>query len=100
MVGRVAKAASALAFGGTFLIPAGAFAAIDKILGGDVALQKPLFLMAALSSMALVPILLVMITSFVKMIVVLNILRQGLGMQQTPPTMVLTAIAFMMTAFV
>lgn len=95
------KAASALsAFAAVLLAPAGAFAQIDKILGGDVMEGRPVLLLAALGSMALVPILLTMVTSFVKIIVVLSILRQGLGTNQSPPTMVLTAIAFMMSFFI
>ena len=53
-----------------------------------------------LSVLSLVPAILMMTTSFVRIITVLSILRQGLGTGQTPPTQVLTAIAVFMTLLV
>ncbi|MBR3219477.1 MAG: flagellar type III secretion system pore protein FliP [Thermoguttaceae bacterium] len=53
-----------------------------------------------LSVLSLVPAILMMTTSFVRIITVLSILRQGLGTGQTPPTQVFTAIAVFMTLLV
>src|SRR5579885_3684039 len=44
--------------------------------------------------------LLVMLTSFTRIVIVLALMRQALGLQQTPPNMVLTGIALLLTVFV
>jgi flagellar biosynthetic protein FliP len=48
----------------------------------------------------LLPSLLLMMTSFVRIIIVLSILRQALGTGQTPPNMVLVGMALFMTLFI
>lgn len=53
-----------------------------------------------LSVLSLVPAILMMTTSFVRIVTVLSILRQGLGTGQIPPTQVLTAIAVFLTLLV
>jgi flagellar biosynthesis protein FliP len=53
-----------------------------------------------LGSLALAPFVLVMLTSFVKMSVVLSILRNALGTQNVPPNQVITGLAFVLTFFV
>jgi flagellar biosynthesis protein FliP len=53
-----------------------------------------------LGSLALAPFVLVMLTSFVKMSVVLSILRNALGTQNVPPNQVITGLAFVLTVFV
>jgi len=50
-----------------------------------------------LIGMAFLPFLLGMLTSFAKIVVVCGILRQGLGLQQVPPTSVLTGLALILT---
>ncbi len=50
--------------------------------------------------LSLVPAILMMTTSFVRIITVLSILRQGLGTGQIPPTQILTTIAIFMTFLV
>jgi flagellar biosynthesis protein FliP len=53
-----------------------------------------------LGALTLVPFVLVMLTSFVKMSVVLSILRNALGTQNVPPNQVITGLAFVLTLFV
>lgn len=53
-----------------------------------------------LTVLSLVPAILMMTTSFVRIVTVLSILRQGLGTGQIPPTQVLTAIAVFLTLLV
>ena len=48
----------------------------------------------------LAPSLLIMVTSFVRIIVVLSFLRSALGLQQTPPNQVLVALALFLTIFI
>lgn len=50
-----------------------------------------------LIGLAFLPFLLGMLTSFAKIVVVCGILRQGLGLQQVPPTSVLTGLALVLT---
>lgn len=57
-------------------------------------------LMALLAVLSLAPALLVMITSFTRIIVVLSLLRSALGVQQTPPNPVLISLALFLTAFI
>ena len=57
---------------------------------------KVLFGFTALS---LAPGLLIMLTSFTRIIVVLSMLRMALGMQQTPPNTVLISLALFLTMF-
>ena len=56
-----------------------------------------LFLLTVLS---LAPAILVMVTSFTRIIVVLGLLRQALGTQQMPPNQVLVGLALFLTFFV
>jgi flagellar biosynthetic protein FliP len=53
--------------------------------------------MLLLTVVSLAPAILLMTTSFVRIIVVLGLLRQALGTQQLPPSQVITSIAMFMT---
>lgn len=54
----------------------------------------------ALGVVAIAPFAALMVTSFAKIVVVLGLLRQALGLQQVPPNMVLNGIALVMTVYV
>jgi type III secretion protein R len=62
--------------------------------------SRPLSVLLLLAAFSLLPFVLVMITSFARMTVVLTILRSALGMPQVPPTMVITGLALILTAYV
>jgi flagellar biosynthetic protein FliP len=53
-----------------------------------------------MTSLTLLPSALLMLTAFVRIIIVLSILRQALGTGQTPPNLVLTGLALFLTLFV
>ncbi|MFO0904555.1 MAG: flagellar biosynthetic protein FliP [Pirellulales bacterium] len=53
-----------------------------------------------LSLLSLAPALLLMTTCYVRIAVVLGLLRQSLGMSQLPPTQVLTALSLVLTALI
>lgn len=53
-----------------------------------------------LLGIGLAPFLAMMVTSFAKIVIVLALLRQALGLQQAPPNMVLNGIAIIMTIYV
>lgn len=57
-------------------------------------------LLALLTVLALAPSVLVMMTSFTRILVVFSFLRQALGTQQAPPNQILIGLALFMTAFV
>lgn len=60
----------------------------------------PLELAALLSLLTLAPAILIMLTSFTRIVIVLSLLRQALGLQQTPPNIVLTGLALFLTMLV
>ncbi len=63
-------------------------------------LSSSLQLMLLMTVMSLAPAVLVMTTSFVRIIVVLGLLRQALGTQQAPPNQVITSIALFLTLLI
>ena len=60
----------------------------------------PLDTAAVFLTVALVPLALVLVTSFAKLAVVFGFLRAGLGLQQVLPTSVLTALAVALSALI
>lgn len=71
----------------------------DLTLEGSVA-GRPLVLVAALGALSLLPFVIIMVTSFVKISVVLSIVRSALGTQQIPPTQVITGLAIILTVYI
>jgi type III secretion protein R len=67
---------------------------------GRVGVSKPLVLLVILAALAMVPIVVMMITSFVKIAVVLALIRNALGTQQVPPNIVITGIAMILTIYI
>jgi len=53
-----------------------------------------------ITTLAFLPGLMLLMTSFTRIIIVLSVLRQALGLQTTPPNMVLAALALALTMFV
>jgi len=76
---------------------------IPQGLGGPADWTSPkglastLQVMLLLTIVSLAPAILLMTTGFVRIIVVLGLLRQALGTQQLPPSQVVTSIALFMT---
>lgn len=61
------------------------------------AFSRPVILLIALGALALLPFILMMVTSFVKIVVVFSIVRSALGTQQIPPNQVVTGLAVILT---
>jgi flagellar biosynthetic protein FliP len=61
---------------------------------------KVIQLIALMTILSLAPGILVMVTSFTRIVVVLSIVRSAIGATGTPPNMVLTSLALFLTAFV
>lgn len=53
-----------------------------------------------ITALAFLPGLLLLMTSFTRIIIVLSIMRQAMGLQTTPPNMVLAALALALSVFV
>lgn len=85
---------SLLAIGTLLLLPQAAHAQ-----GGNQT-ANPVVMVIVLGALALAPFVVIMFTSFVKISVVLSILRNALGTQQVPPSQVITGLAFVLTIFV
>lgn len=71
----------------------------DLTLKGSVA-ARPLVLVGALAVLSLLPFVIIMVTSFVKISVVLSIVRSAIGTQQIPPTQVITGMATILTVYI
>ncbi len=57
-------------------------------------------IVAGLTILALAPSILVMMTSFTRILIVFAFLRQALGTQQSPPTQILIGLALFMSMFI
>src|SRR4051794_37778720 len=57
-------------------------------------------LLALMTVLSLAPSILVMVTSFTRIVVVLSFLRTAIGVQQSPPSTVIVSLALFLTAFV
>jgi type III secretion protein R len=60
----------------------------------------PIALLITLAALAIVPFVAIVVTAFTKVVVVLGLLRNALGVQQIPPNMVLNGIALIVSAYV
>ncbi len=61
---------------------------------------NPLFFIVGMSVLALAPFFLMMVTSYVKIVVVISLVRNALGVQQVPPAMVVNGLAMVMSMFI
>ncbi|MBF0104896.1 MAG: type III secretion system export apparatus subunit SctR [Deltaproteobacteria bacterium] len=66
----------------------------------DQPISKPILVLFVLFIMSLAPFVLMMTTSFVKIAVVLSLIRSALGVQQIPPNQVVTGLALILTVYV
>jgi len=67
---------------------------------GGTKYSLTLQLLALMTVLTLLPSLLLMMTSFVRIIIVMSLLRQALGTAQTPPNQVLVGISLFLTIFI
>jgi flagellar biosynthetic protein FliP len=74
--------------------------AMTTIAGDGRPLSLSLQILVLMSLLTVLPSLILMMTSFTRIIIVLSILRQALGLQQTPPNQVLVGLALFLSLFV
>ncbi len=100
---RARRAALASAAAGLSLFGAGGAAAqslsVDLGQGGTVSGQI-IQLVLLVTVLSLAPSILVMVTSFTRIVIVLSFLRTAIGLQQTPPNPVIVGLALFLTVFV
>ncbi len=67
---------------------------------GGTRYSLTLQLLALMTVLTLLPSLLLMMTSFVRIVIVMSLLRQALGTAQTPPNQVIVGVALFLTFFI
>ncbi len=65
----------------------------------DFGNYSPGLILALVLSVAMAPYVAVMITAFTKLVVVFSLLRNALGLQQTPPNVVLNGLAIILSVY-
>jgi len=76
---------------------------IDITIGGETpqgGLATSLGILGLLTVLSLAPAIIMLTTSFTRIVVVFSFLRSGLGTQQTPPNQVLIGLALILTFFI
>jgi flagellar biosynthetic protein FliP len=84
------------------VLPTTAFAqslTLDMGDGGGLS-GRIVQLVMLLTVLSLAPSILIMMTSFIRIVVVLSLLRTAIGIQQSPPNPVIMSLALFLTAFV
>lgn len=74
--------------------------ALGAVAGDGRPLSLSLQILLLMGLLTILPSLILMMTSFTRIIIVLSILRQALGLQQTPPNQVLVGLALFLSIFV
>ena len=72
----------------------------DSLINVNGSQVPTLDILLLLTIISLLPSLLIMMTSFTRTIIILSFLRNALGVQQTPPNMVLVGISIFLTLFI
>jgi len=67
---------------------------------GGESYSVPVQVMLVMSGLVFLPAILLTMTSFTRIIIVLSLLRQALGLTQTPPNQILIGLALFLTMFV
>lgn len=67
---------------------------------GDQEYSVTLQVLAFMTALSFLPAMLILMTSFTRIVIVMSILRQALGLQQTPSNQVVNGIALFLTFFI
>lgn len=82
------------------LAQAGAFSINFGGPGPESATSQIIQMIILLTVLSLAPSILIMVTSFTRIVVVLSFLRNAIGLQQSPPNMVMVSLAMFLTFFI
>ena len=66
----------------------------------DLGNLSPALILTLVIALALAPYVAVMVTAFTKLVVVFSLLRNALGLQQTPPNIVMNGLALILSVYV
>jgi len=99
---RRAAILAALITLGSLVFPAAALAqAVNINLGTGAGLtERVVQLIGLMTVLSLAPSIVIMTTSFVRIVVVLSLLRTAIGLQQSPPNAVIISLSLFLTAIV
>ncbi|NBX66013.1 MAG: flagellar biosynthetic protein FliP [Proteobacteria bacterium] len=94
--------ASLLGVGLVMLAPIAMAQELSINLGNDdgTLAGRVVQMLALLTILSIAPGIIIMMTSFIRIVVVLSFLRTALGVQQTPPNTVLVSLAMFLTFFI
>ena len=73
---------------------------LDLGQGGAGMTERLVQIVALVTILSVAPSILIMVTSFVRIVVVLSLLRTAIGIQQSPPNSVIISLALFLTAFI
>jgi type III secretion protein R len=82
------------------LLASNVFAQTDAVPQATTQQPSLIVKLAVLAGLAVLPFAVMLLTSFIKIIVVLSLFRNALGVQQTPPNQVLNGLALLLTIYV
>jgi flagellar biosynthetic protein FliP len=68
--------------------------------GGGQSYSLSVEVLLFMTALAFIPAMLLMMTSFTRIVIVLSLLRQALGLQTTPPNQVIIGLSLFLTLFV
>ncbi len=66
----------------------------------DLPFRDPFFLIAGLLVLGVAPFAAIMVTSYIKLVVVMSLMRNALGIQQVPPNLVLNGMAMILSLYI
>ena len=72
---------------------------LSRMFEAPGTLSPPLKILLLMTVLSLLPAIVLTMTSFVRTVVVLSFVRQGVGTQQTPPTQVIIGLSLFLTMF-
>jgi len=84
----------------SFAAPIAGSSVIDDLIKHGSVSSRVMQIFLLITVLGLAPSILIMITSFVRISIVLSILRTALGLQQTPPNQVIISLALFLTFFI
>ena len=68
--------------------------------GGGTSYSVPVQTLLIFTALSFLPAVMLLMTSFTRIVIVLSLLRQALGLQQTPPNQVIVGMSLFLTFFV
>src|SRR3954462_10294516 len=72
----------------------------EAVATSPASMPDPLTLVALIVAFGLAPFVALMMTSYTKLVIVFGLLRTALGLQQTPPNMVLNGLAVILSIYI